>query len=146
VPRVPGTAVGKGCFSFFLKKTYAESPRQRPSAKTVFYFKKTLLRARATTLGKAGNTLAVQIFPRVAERHCQMPSAKAPLPTARSAKRPHFVFFHIDKHTHIYIYISTSSYTPHVSTSSDTPQVHRNKSTNPQNVSNPTKQVQNMIN
>jgi hypothetical protein len=71
-------AVGKDGFSIFLKKSYAEGPVQRPSAKTVFYFlKKFLCRVLlATMLGKAGNTRARKILPRVAERSCQKPSAK----------------------------------------------------------------------
>jgi hypothetical protein len=35
---------------------------------------------------------------------------------------------------------------PHVHTHHMCPQVHRNNSTNPQSVSNPAKQIQNMIN
>jgi hypothetical protein len=38
VPSAPGKAVGKGYFSIFFEKNCAESPWQRPSAKTVFLF------------------------------------------------------------------------------------------------------------
>jgi hypothetical protein len=46
-------------------------------------------------LGKAGNTQAGKIFHRVAERNCQKPSAKTPLPTAPLRKEATFWFYYI---------------------------------------------------
>jgi hypothetical protein len=113
-----------------LRKFCAESPWLRPSAKMVFlffeknhvpsargkgrrqrrfliFFKKNLCRApRAITLGKAGNTRAGKIFPRVAERNCHKHSTKAPLLTAPLRKEATFCFiFLLFTLTNIYIYI-----------------------------------------
>jgi hypothetical protein len=87
-------AVGKDGFSILLKKTCAEGPVQRPSAKMVFYFfKKFLCRVLlATTLGKAGNTGAGKIFPRVAKCSCQKHLAKGRLLTASLGKEASFFF------------------------------------------------------
>jgi hypothetical protein len=76
----------------------------------------------------------VQIFPIVAERNCQVPLAKAPLPTAPLGKEATFCFvffaFHIDKHTHRYMTISHATIDntyishPQVHTQHMCPQVH----------------------
>jgi hypothetical protein len=89
-------------------------------------------------LGKAGNTRAGKIFPRVAERNCQKPSAKATLPTAPLGKEATFCFifwfphWQTHTHTHIYIYMTISHAAidntyishPHVNTHHMCPQVH----------------------
>jgi hypothetical protein len=65
----------------------------------LFFFKKILCREpRATMLGKAGNTRAEKIFPRVAERNFQKPSAKATLPTAPLGKEATFCFVFLFPH------------------------------------------------
>jgi hypothetical protein len=74
------------------------------------------------------------------------------LPTAPLGKEATFYFiflfaFRIDKHTHTHATIHNTYIShPQVHTHHMCPQVHPNKSTNPQSVSNPTKQVHNMIN
>jgi hypothetical protein len=117
VPSAPGKGRRqRGGFLFFLKKTCAECPWQRLSAKRggyfflkkrvprapgkgrrqrwFFIFKKILCREpRGTTLGKAGNTRAGKVFLGVAERNCQKPSAKATLP-----ERGHILFYFLFPH------------------------------------------------
>jgi hypothetical protein len=68
-------------FLFFLKKSYAERPWQRPLAKTVFLFflKKTLCRASlAKAVGKDGFLFFKKNF--FAERPVQLRSAKLGTP------------------------------------------------------------------
>jgi hypothetical protein len=101
-------AVGKDVFLFFSKKILCREPGAKAVGKDNFLFFKKKIVCRepsATTLGKAGNTRAGKIFPKVAERNCQKPSAKTPLPTAPLGKETTFWFYFIFSYMYVCVFI-----------------------------------------
>jgi hypothetical protein len=102
-------AVGKDGFSiFFLKKSCAERPWQRPSAKTIFYFFKTNFFAdRPVQLhsAKLATPELGKFFPELPSVIANSTRQRTLCPRPLLAKRPHFIFFpfHINKHIYIYI-------------------------------------------
>jgi hypothetical protein len=98
--RAPGKGRRQRLFFFFSRKNpVSRAPGKGHRQRRFFVLKKILCRApRGTTLGKAGNTQAGKIFPRVAERICQEHSTQVPLPTAPLGKEATFCFIFFFPH------------------------------------------------
>jgi hypothetical protein len=80
-------------FFFFLKKTYAESPRQRPSAKTVFYFKKNFAKGPCNYARKSWEHPSCADFSQSCRASLPNALGKGPFADGPLGKEATFCFF-----------------------------------------------------